>query len=236
MEIIVPAAGLSSRFPDVKPKYLLTDYTGKSMLHRAIEPFLGRHPITVGLLKVHVDRYDSINAIKKELGNSIDIVIIDNLTAGPAETVYEIVVKGNINPNNKLFVKDCDSYFTHTEITGNYVCVSKIENHDMMHKVHNKSFAITNNQNIITKIIEKEVVSNTFCVGGYGFMTGNLFVESYRKLRLDIQNEFFISSVIQNLIFNNHVFQTVEVSNYVDVGTLADWKEYNTPKTEDFKF
>ena len=39
MEIIVPAAGLSTRFPNMRPKYTLTDFTGKMMFEKAIAPF-----------------------------------------------------------------------------------------------------------------------------------------------------------------------------------------------------
>lgn len=234
MEIIVPAAGLSSRFPNLKPKYMLTDYTGKSMLHRAVEPFLGKYPITIGILKDHHIKYDALNVIKKELGNNADVVILDNLTSGPAETVFQILLKSNINPNNKLFIKDCDSYFKHTELPGNYICISKVENHDAVHKIHNKSFVIVNNQNFVTKIVEKQVVSNTFCVGGYCFMNGNLFLENYGKIGHAVQSEFFLSHIIQDLILQSHVFQVSEVSDYVDVGTLADWNQYNKPA--DFNF
>ena len=37
MEIILPCAGLSSRFPNLRPKYLLTDYSGKMMIEGAIK-------------------------------------------------------------------------------------------------------------------------------------------------------------------------------------------------------
>jgi 2-C-methyl-D-erythritol 4-phosphate cytidylyltransferase len=36
MEIIIPAAGLSTRFPNMRPKYTLTDYTGKMMIEKSI--------------------------------------------------------------------------------------------------------------------------------------------------------------------------------------------------------
>ena len=42
MEIVVPAAGLSTRFPDMKPKYLLYDYKHDMMLINALRPFIDR--------------------------------------------------------------------------------------------------------------------------------------------------------------------------------------------------
>ena len=37
MEIILPAAGLSTRFPNMRPKFTLTDYKGMMMFERAIQ-------------------------------------------------------------------------------------------------------------------------------------------------------------------------------------------------------
>ena len=34
MEIILPAAGLSTRFPNMRPKFTLTDYKGMMMFDR----------------------------------------------------------------------------------------------------------------------------------------------------------------------------------------------------------
>jgi 2-C-methyl-D-erythritol 4-phosphate cytidylyltransferase len=64
MEIIVPAAGLSSRFPNMRPKYTLTDYSGKLMLESAIQPFIGKYNITIGILKEHNEKYNIVDLLK----------------------------------------------------------------------------------------------------------------------------------------------------------------------------
>ena len=51
MEIVLPAAGLSTRFPNMKPKYILADYKGKMMFESAIKHYLGKYNITIGILK-----------------------------------------------------------------------------------------------------------------------------------------------------------------------------------------
>ena len=58
MEIIVPAAGLSSRFPGMKPKYLLYDYKHEMMLKNAIGPLL-KYNVTIGILKEHDDMFEA---------------------------------------------------------------------------------------------------------------------------------------------------------------------------------
>jgi len=234
MEIIVPAAGLSTRFPNSKPKYLLHDFTGKSMLYRAVEPFLAKNNITIGILKEHNIKYGVVDTIAKEFGNLVNVVVLPNLTSGPAETVFQIINDSNIDLQKSLFVKDCDSFFMHNVLLGNYVCVSRIENHNTINKIHNKSFVIENNQGIVTKIIEKQVVSNTFCIGGYKFNSCSDYKIAFESIRCKNKAEIFVSHVIQQMMLSGHTFQTNDVTDYVDVGTIEDWVMYNTPKNFEF--
>jgi choline kinase len=224
MEIIVPAAGLSTRFPDMKPKYLLYDYNGDLMLANALKPFLNKHKIHIGILKEHNDKYNASEFIKHEFGDSVNIIILDQPTRGPADTVYQIIDKVGLF-NSEILIKDCDSFFDHDISEGNYVCVSKISQHEVLKKLSSKSFTISNNNGIITDIIEKEVVSDTFCVGGYKFSSALLYKQMFNEL--SSQREIFVSDVIGRCINNLNIFTEKIVYNYIDVGTAQDWFDYN---------
>jgi choline kinase len=225
MEIIVPAAGASSRFPDMKPKYLLYDYGHKMMIQRALEPYKG-HNITIGILKDHDAHHSASDYLRHEFDTSTKIVIMDKLTKGPADTVYQIIKNSiDIDLDAELFIKDCDSFFDHEMSEGNYICVSNIAQHDVLKKLSSKSFVIANEQGIITDIIEKNVVSDTFCVGGYKFASARIFCEAFEELKL--HTEIFVSDVIQRCLHKGEIFTEKLVSNYVDVGTAQDWFEYN---------
>jgi CTP:molybdopterin cytidylyltransferase MocA len=76
MEIIVPAAGLSTRFPNMKPKYLLRDSDGVMMIRKAISPYLMNH-ITIGILQKHVEEYDALNELAAEFGNTVEFFIFN---------------------------------------------------------------------------------------------------------------------------------------------------------------
>jgi hypothetical protein len=95
----------------------------------------------------------------------------------------------------------------------------------VLKKLASKSFVKSNEQGIITDIIEKQVVSDTFCVGGYKFSQAGLFLRHFETL--NSTNELFVSDVIQNCISKGYVFTEKKVTNYVDVGTAQDWFEYN---------
>ena len=95
-----------------------------------------------------------------------------------------------------------------------------------MNKLASKSFVKYNDQNIITDIIEKRVVSDSFCVGAYKFDSAEQYMHTYNKLK-DRSGELFVSHVIQDMLENGTIFNKVEVTDYVDVGTADDWHKYN---------
>ena len=230
MEIIVPAAGLSTRFPNMKPKYLLRDENGEMMLKKALQPYLD-YDITIGLLLDHVKNFDALIEVQKEFNNSVTTVVLSEPTRGPAETVFKIIESADIDVGTPILIKDCDSYFDHEIVEGNYICVSQVEDNDLLFNLAAKSFVKTNEQGIITDIIEKQVVSNKFCVGGYKFDSCGLFVESFEEIQ-DMKSEMFVSHVIQNLLMNEYIFFENLVTNYHDVGTINEWKKYNESLTK----
>jgi hypothetical protein len=229
MEIIVPAAGLSSRFPDSKPKYLLVDSQGKMMLYLALQQFLNnpQFNITVGVLQEHDEKYNATEIIHRELGDNVNVVILQKVTAGPAETAMKIIEMANLDLENPVFIKDCDSYFTHEVTCGNYVCISKVHKDTNSLQVHNKSFVVLDEQEVITHIVEKSVVSDSFCVGGYKFDSVQLFRNSYLNVIDNLDNEIYVSHIIEFAISMGNTFFSKQVDNYVDVGTKQDWDNYN---------
>jgi hypothetical protein len=226
MEIIMPAAGLSTRFPNMRPKYILADFQGKYMFERSLESFIGKHNITIGILKEHNDQYNTAEYIKNEYGDSIQVIILENRTTGPADTVYQILKQAGLT-TEEFLIKDCDSFFDHDYQEGNYVCVSNIKDHEILKRLASKSFIVSNDQGIITSIIEKQVVSDKFCVGGYKFESANMFMSAFEKLKDAHVKEIFVSHIIEECLNNGAIFKESSVKNYVDVGTAEEWFEYN---------
>jgi hypothetical protein len=224
MELIIPAAGLSTRFPGTIPKYLLTDVNNKLMITNAISPYIDQCRVTIGVLQKHEELYKSSNLIKNELGLTVNVVVLPEVTNGPAESIYQISKLANLPLKNAVFIKDCDSYFDHTMSDGNYVCISNVREHDVMYRIANKSFVITNEHGIIQNIVEKSIVSNEFCVGGYKFNKLSDFLLGYELLSNCMKTEFFVSHIIQYNINNGATFLSKPVTGYVDVGTILEWQ------------
>jgi len=225
MEIIVPAAGLSTRFPNMAPKYSLVDHTGKIMLERAISPYLGKFPITVVLLESHLHNFGKEHEFLSRLQN-VDFVTLQEVTKGPAETVIAAIKRKSFNLNSPLFVKDCDSFFDHDFSFNNFVCYSLVKSNRILTNLAGKSFIKTNDQNIITDIIEKQVISDKFCVGGYGFESLEFYLKMYNQIQITNLKEVFVSHVIQQSL-KEKIFLAEEVNAYTDVGTIQEWKHYN---------
>lgn len=227
MEIILPAAGLSTRFPNMRPKYTLTDYKGQMMFERAIQYYVGKYNVTIGILREHENKYNISKYIKDTYDKLVNLVVLEERTSGPADTVYQILKQANISDDKEFFIKDCDSFFDHIPTEGNYVCVSSIADHEVLKRLASKSFVISNDQGIINNIIEKKVVSDKFCVGGYKFDKSGLYKSTFEKLKSKNLKEIFVSHIIQDCLHNNHIFTEKQITNYIDVGTAEDWFEYN---------
>ena len=232
MAVIIPAAGKSSRFPNTRPKYLLTMHTGKLMLETAIEPYLKNHDIHIAILKEHNEKYFVSNVINRAYKDckNLHLHILDRETSGPAETVY--MISKNLPDNEPIFVKDCDSFFEGDFRTDNHICVIDLRKNLDIANIAAKSFAVTNNQMMITNVVEKSVVSNFICVGGYGFESAKKYNLAFEKIS-KIDNEIFVSHIIKFLLEDEN-FIANEVDNYIDVGTYKEFVDYNQSKSTIF--
>lgn len=228
MKLIVPCAGKSSRFPNMRPKWMLVHPDGNMMVKKAIEG-INVHPqdTIITILKEHEDKYDIIKGLKGNIGQETTIVVLDEQTNSQSETVYQTIKKANIKES--FLVKDSDNMFSieNPEEEFNYVCYSDIHQYEEINP-GNKSYIKLNEQGIIVDIVEKQVVSKYFNVGGYYFKDPNGFIKTFEKLfKHGNSKELFLSHVIQDMIANTgEIFLGKEAKNYFDWGTLKDWFKY----------
>jgi NDP-sugar pyrophosphorylase family protein len=229
LTVIFPCAGQSTRFPNLRPKYLLTDYSGKLMIENAAKNFFGKHRIVITILKEHDLKFKALDRLKSVFGNDADIVILDEPTKGPAETIYKTLNQAQIS--GPFLIRDCDSFFDVDLIANNAIYVSSLSKNADVRNPAAKSYTMSNDQGIIYKVVEKEIVSDKFCVGGYQFSNSASFLSAFEKLHKDFKGELFVSNIIDYLIENKQVFLEKEVENYVDVGTSEDWFKFNNKPT-----
>lgn len=233
--VIVPCAGRSTRYPNVRPKFLLVNPNGNLMLFESISRLsLKDCSIIVTILKEHDQKYgikEMFNKFFKSL--HIKLCILNSPTKSQAETIYQTICKLNIQ--GPMLIKDSDNIFKLDKVYEefNYVTVEHLKNVGLTN-ASNKSYALTDQNGTIKKIAEKKVISETFCVGGYYFTSSNEFAKAFEYLVTQgFDQELYVSMIIKYLIEEKDViFKIKQIKKYVDLGTIQDWLKYkNNQKT-----
>lgn len=229
--LIIPCAGKSNRFPNMKPKWMLTHPDGELMIEKALKGLnldvFDRIIITI--VKPHAQKYEAdviLSQVFKD-NKKVEICLLDDFTASASETVYLTLERMNVE--GSFVVKDSDNcvYVNIPHKINNFIVGYDLHKHPDISNIPGKSFLIVNDQNIIEDIIEKKVVSNIICLGVYAFEDVELFKNGYKTLvENKINGEMFISHVISYLLSTGkHIFTNEEATGYEDWGTLSEWKE-----------
>ena len=227
MSLIIPAAGSSSRFPNMKPKWMLTTPKNNLMIQECIKNIKldEINDIYITFLRKHIDIYNLTNLeqLFEFTNKKIHILLLDDKTDNQPETIIKTIRHFNIQ--GPIFIKDCDNSFQFKINKGNYICTLKINDKNNVNKLYNKSFVQINELNEIINISEKNIISNTICIGGYSFTNAETFIDIFNGIQYKDEN-LFISHLIFQAILQNINFKSCEVSDYHDWGTLDDWNNY----------
>lgn len=227
MKVIVPCAGKSSRFPNMRPKWMLNAVNGNLMVYEALKGLNIRNKdIIITILKKHEEQYKIAEGIKASFGEDVCICILDNETKSQSDTVYQTIKKLNINES--IYIKDSDNYFeiSNIEEDYNYVTIEDLNNFSLINP-SNKSYIMPLENNLISGIYEKKIVSNLFSIGGYFFKSSEEFCLAYKELELYIDHrEIYISDIISYLILTETVFFYKHGHNYKDWGTIKEWNSF----------
>jgi hypothetical protein len=242
--LIIPSAGRSSRFPGHKPKWLLTQPNGCLMLVDAIGSLDLKNVtrVIVGVLREHVDIHcggepEAILAAFADgpehvHGIEVVLVVIERETIDQVQTIERILAAASVT--GPIFIKDCDNQFPCLVVATNGVATLEITKDVLsMSLPAGKSYVSLTPSGVITNIVEKVILGNTFCVGGYAFISAESFIANAKKCR-DYQEvtsstgtELAVSDIIWlQMLTTGEPFVSIPVSRYEDWGTLDAWLEY----------
>ena len=235
--LIIPAAGKSSRYPNVRPKWLLTHPSGRLMIDLVLDSMnykdYGTTVITI--LREHCENHHADVVLKQIFGDSIKLLVLDDQTESPAETIYKTIKELKID--NQIVIKDSDALVkVPYSPEKNYTVGLKINDKTSVEKIQEKSFIIKNDDNLLKDILEKQIVSDIICLGIFS-MSSSEFVSAYENICTNdvykCKNEIYVSHIISYLVTSQQtVFEYVEATDYVDWGTIEEWyKEINKHKT-----
>ncbi|PMG05814.1 hypothetical protein BCV00_12200 [Vibrio breoganii] len=225
--LLLPVAGRSSRFPNMRPKWLLTMPDGKLMIEKAVEGLdLAKFDkIVVICLREHLEQYVNeqfiVDSFESATGFKPTLCILDEPTSSQSETIYEAVQKAKIE--GSIFIKDCDNIFTCDPQPANAVATINLNDIELV-DAKNKSYVDVNSLGVISNIVEKNVISNSFCCGGYSFESVDEFKETFESIASD--EEVYISHIIYKMLLNGKEFREIYASHYTDWGTLREYRHY----------
>lgn len=230
MNLIIPAAGQSSRFPNMRPKWMLTHPNGNLMLAEAIRgltiPDLNKIYLTV--LAAHLEQFKCLDGIKKQfqqigLGDKLVVIALEQPTQSQPETVARAIEKGKIN--GPICIKDSDNFFRLKVPSTNFVSVVDLNQIGFVNP-SNKSYADVNENHFVTNIVEKRVISNFFCSGAYGFEDAKEYLRYFNSL--SAIKGLYISHIIYQMLLENKAFSAAVCTEYSDWGTLKDWNRFKS--------
>ena len=230
INLILPVAGQSSRYPKMRPKWLITLPDGKLMIEKSVENFNLKifNKVYVVALKEHLNKYvekkSLIRILKKNVSKKIVLIELKKPTSCQAETVYKAIQIGNIQGG--IVIKDCDNTFKNNfnKKPSNEVMVLNLNNTDLI-EAKSKSYVTFDKLDKIQNIVEKKVISDFFCCGAYSFQSSSDFLKFSKKL-LSKSNDVYISHVIYEMILNQQIFKSKEVTNYIDWGTVREFRNF----------
>ena len=227
--LIVPCLG--RKIINGIPQYLHRHPAGKLLIERSIEGVFSEDydKVYIILLKEDIETYHANTVIYEELNNyPLEILTLDKMTKGPAETVYSAIKKAGIF--GSVVVKDADNFLITEKVPqGNFVAGLDLNTWERdVHNLRNKSFLIVNEQGNLLDIIEKQVRSDVISLGLYGFKRAEDFVKAYEHLNDESYpiSRLYISHIISYLIgYSGRVFHYVPAIEYENWGNERLWKD-----------
>ena len=180
--LVIPAAGKSSRYPDMRPKWMLTHPDGKMMIEKVLEEFRykGYRRTCIVVLREHCSEFEADLVLKQAFGESIEVLILEKPTKSCPETIYKAIQ--DLKIKGRVIIKDTDCIVSpETVISENFIVGMSIDENSSIKKIQNKSFIVKNDDNIIQDIVEKSIVSNNICLGVYCLLSEE-FIESYNQI------------------------------------------------------
>ncbi|MBT4122206.1 NTP transferase domain-containing protein [bacterium] len=236
MNIVIPMAGAGSRFAKAgyeKPKPFI-DVDGKPMIVRVLENLA--YPDARYILiarKEHMEKeVELVNQIEKEF-NAI-FIPIDKLTEGTACTV--LYARKYINNDEPLLIANSDQIVDMN--ISDFIDDCKAKNLDGSiltfideFKDPKWSFAKIDENNLVTKVREKVVISEFATVGIYLYSKGKDFVDA--TIDMIIENERvngeFYTCPTYNYAINEDAkigIYNIEFKQMHGIGTPDDLNEY----------
>ena len=207
LTIVVPMAGRGSRFQQAgykipKPLIPVGDKLMIELVIDNLTPALPHRFIFI-CQRQHISDFDLENRLKRATSNPV-VIGLDGITEGAACTV--LTARAFIDNHDPLMIANCDQ-FVDVSIDDYLMAMekSRLDGQIMTMSANDPkwSFVAIDGQRRVTRVVEKQVISDEATVGIYNFRQGADFVAGADAMiarNERVNNEFYIAPVYNDLI------------------------------------
>ena len=237
LNILIPMAGAGSRFQKagyIFPKPLI-EINNKPMIQCVIDSLKLDGNYIFIVQKEHQEKYN-INSVLKILKPNCKIIELDEITEGAACTT--LLAKKFIDNNNPLIIANSDQYIEWDSIRSMYNFNSKKIDGSILtfEAIHPKwSYAKVDNNNLVTEVAEKKVISKNATVGVYFWKKGNDYVKYAEQMiqkNIRVNNEFYVCPVFNEAIKDKKRIIIDPVDEMHGLGTPDDLNNFLSTKNK----
>ena len=227
LNILIPMAGAGSRFSQVGytlPKPLIP-VKSIPMIERVVKSLNIDANYIFMAQKEYCEKYN-LKSYLNSIAPGCKVVEINGLTEGAACTT--LAAKELINNNKHLLIVNSDQLIVWDSMDFVYRMISRdIDGGIATFKAtaSNLSYAQINELNRVTKVAEKQVISDNATAGAYYWKKGSDYIKFAEQMiakNIRINNEFYVCPVYNEALLENKKFLAYNVKKVWGLGTPED--------------
>lgn len=237
---LIPAAGEWKRYKDEGykiPKPLIL-VSGKPMVVTAAQSLPKTDKWIFLCRKEHINDYKINSELKSYFPNS-EIIEVDKLTEGQASTC--LLAKDFIDNDEELIIGACDNgmiwdkeKFEELKKEADCLVWTFRNNAAVKKKPQGYGWVVVDGENNALKTSVKIPISDNpikdhAIIGAFWFKKGKIFVEAAENIirkNIRVNNEFYVDSVVNEVIEAGYKVKVFEVEKYICWGTPDDLRRY----------
>jgi HAD superfamily hydrolase (TIGR01509 family) len=238
MNIIIPMAGAGSRFAVAGytfPKPLI-EVRGKPMIQTVVDNINIQATYTYIVRKEHYEKYN-LQYLLNIITPNCNVVQVDSLTEGAACTT--LLAEKFIDNEQPLLIANSDQFIEWD--SSEFMYAMNAGNIDggilTFDNTHPKwSYVKIDEENYVTELAEKKVISNNATVGIYYWSKGSDYVKYAKQMiekNIRVNNEFYVAPVYNESLLDNAKIKIFNIDKMWGIGTPEDLnyflENYNGP-------
>ncbi len=234
MTIVIPMAGRGQRFVDAGyrvPKMLIEAH-GKSLLQWSVDslPLAACEWLVFIGLAEHEREFGLSGQIRRWYGGGprLSFVFLPGVTGGQAETV--LAARTSINPEKPLLIFNIDTAFHSPTLAQT---LADTANDGVLGAFASReprfSFAAANENGIVTRVTEKEPISEHALTGMYHYRRAGDFLavaDAAVKHNQRVKGEFYVAPLYNALIAQGRRFVIDACDAHYILGTPAELEAF----------